>query len=277
MQTRKRQADRRGFTLIELLVVIAIISLLVSILVPSLQKARLLARQVICLTRLKALGTSLAIYQGDYNDRGPVGHTTGTTGRWSGVRDDIFTIENPYPPRDSWNGYGWYARKSDIAWNKEDDGSLCWALGEYMGRKGDYVSKDGGASVSPVTCPNAEGVIGDDSGKRAGYSVNYYLGYDTFLGDYVNTPANNPMLMDGSAPGVHNTWNPTVLPRHDPPYPHWDNYDPDDFLLCAELAHEGSCNFLFFDSHAENYIAPDISDPDEFLDHYWHLWGWFGE
>ena len=57
----------RAFTLIELLVVIAIISLLVSILLPSLQRAKDLARTAVCLTNLRGLGMMGQIYQTDYD------------------------------------------------------------------------------------------------------------------------------------------------------------------------------------------------------------------
>ncbi len=66
--TERFSASRRnkGFTLIELLVVIAIISLLVSILLPSLQKARELAKQVTCATLQRQLGFSSLLYSEDY-------------------------------------------------------------------------------------------------------------------------------------------------------------------------------------------------------------------
>jgi len=56
---------RRGFTLIELLVVIAIISLLVSILLPSLNKAKELARKVVCSANLRAIYYAWNMYRHD--------------------------------------------------------------------------------------------------------------------------------------------------------------------------------------------------------------------
>ena len=55
----------RGFTLIELLVVIAIISLLISILLPSLSRARELSKRLACAANIKGIGTSAKIYATD--------------------------------------------------------------------------------------------------------------------------------------------------------------------------------------------------------------------
>jgi len=58
---------RPGFTLIELLVVIAIIALLVSLLVPSLQRARDLAARALCATNQKSIGTTMVLYANEHD------------------------------------------------------------------------------------------------------------------------------------------------------------------------------------------------------------------
>ena len=63
----------RAFTLIELLVVVAILALLVSILVPSLARARSIARRTICLTNLHGIGVAIHVYAAGNNGCIPFG------------------------------------------------------------------------------------------------------------------------------------------------------------------------------------------------------------
>ena len=62
---RDKKRNASGFTLIELLVVIAIIALLVSILLPSLNKAKELAKRAVCLGTLRAAGLGCSLYVED--------------------------------------------------------------------------------------------------------------------------------------------------------------------------------------------------------------------
>jgi len=69
---RRSAAIRRSsFTLIELLVVIAIVTLLVSLLVPAVQRSRKQARAVVCRAHLKQWGTALALYVEDHEGKIP--------------------------------------------------------------------------------------------------------------------------------------------------------------------------------------------------------------
>ena len=60
--------ERGGFTLIELLVVIAIIALLVALLVPSLTRARELARRAVCASNLHHWGAVCHVFATDHQD-----------------------------------------------------------------------------------------------------------------------------------------------------------------------------------------------------------------
>ena len=61
----------KGFTLIELLVVISIIALLVSVLMPSLNRARDNAKRTVCASNLKSIGQGVMIYASDNDDKIP--------------------------------------------------------------------------------------------------------------------------------------------------------------------------------------------------------------
>lgn len=62
---------KRAFTLIELLVVISIIALLMSVLLPSLRKARSNAKRVVCSSNLKQIGIGMRLYGADNKERLP--------------------------------------------------------------------------------------------------------------------------------------------------------------------------------------------------------------
>jgi prepilin-type N-terminal cleavage/methylation domain-containing protein len=65
---RANPLRKHAFTLIELLVVIAIIALLISILLPSLNRAREEAKKVKCVANLKEIGIAMHMYFTDNKD-----------------------------------------------------------------------------------------------------------------------------------------------------------------------------------------------------------------
>jgi prepilin-type N-terminal cleavage/methylation domain-containing protein/prepilin-type processing-associated H-X9-DG protein len=65
---------QRGFTLVELLVVIGIIALLISILLPSLNKAREAANRTACASNLRQIAMGILMYTNDHKGVFPASH-----------------------------------------------------------------------------------------------------------------------------------------------------------------------------------------------------------
>lgn len=60
-----------GFTLLELLVAISILSILMSLLLPALEKARKASREAVCGSNLHQIGLAIGQYSGEYFDMLP--------------------------------------------------------------------------------------------------------------------------------------------------------------------------------------------------------------
>ena len=66
----------KAFSIVELLVVVAILAVLLAILVPSLSRAKELARLAVCMTQQKQIGVGLTEYADDFRHVMPPGNST---------------------------------------------------------------------------------------------------------------------------------------------------------------------------------------------------------
>lgn len=66
LSTIRRKSTANGFTLVELLIVIAIIAVLISMLLPAINKARAAAQTTVCLSNQRQIGLFMAMYVNDW-------------------------------------------------------------------------------------------------------------------------------------------------------------------------------------------------------------------
>ncbi len=170
--TGEPRAKRCGFTLVELLVVIAIIALLISILLPALNKARSAAATIQCLSNLKAIQYATLLYAQD-NQQWVIFCTAYPTSS-PPINPPLSAVDYP-------NLYNWEAYPSDSAFlGKYTDPSVPPAQNgtapagygtarnpaQYVG----YVNKANGVWRCPEDTRNE--ASGFPGGWYASYTVN---------------------------------------------------------------------------------------------------------
>ena len=130
----RRNAGGNGFTLIELLVVVAIISLLVSILLPSLSCAKDLAKAVICSSNLHTLGLALNLFADDHDEQFPPRSTPYRYPDWGRFG----------------SAYNW-AHWMSSAWRNGYMGTYWPIYLGYVWKQGYFDPSDSGAQI--ISCP----------------------------------------------------------------------------------------------------------------------------
>ncbi|HZZ45003.1 MAG TPA: type II secretion system protein [Tepidisphaeraceae bacterium] len=93
--------SRHGFTIVELLIVIGIITLLISILMPSLRRAREAANSTACLSNLRQIGMAVGLYAIDNHgfmvpkDFSDPKNPSALPGNWAGILIDYKYLNAP--------------------------------------------------------------------------------------------------------------------------------------------------------------------------------------
>ena len=120
--------QRKAFTLVELLVVIGIIALLISILLPSLNRARGAANSVDCQARLRQIGMGLALYAGQNNGVWP----------WGSMYHDATNLKNTPNPMVNEIWWKWHYTVSQMLGTESMRNNSDW----WSANNGVFYDKD---------------------------------------------------------------------------------------------------------------------------------------
>lgn len=210
---------KRAFTLIELLVVISIIAMLVSIAVPSLARARLVAKGMICRSNVRQLVLCNLTYSQANDDRFVLAAsdiTTTNLNRWHGARattDDPFDADRgPLASYLDGDAVKQCPQKTDFVhrepWDMDfEDG--CGGYGYNMTYIGSRIWREGFSACDRSTAqteparPGETVMFADTAMAKLDNEMPYYLEYS-----FVEPPffVNNGQIQPDwgySSPSIH--------------------------------------------------------------------------
>ncbi|CAN5370462.1 hypothetical protein BH10PLA1_BH10PLA1_17140 [soil metagenome] len=282
MNHRKKHA----FTLIELLVVVAIISVLVSMLLPTMYRLRAMARTSVCASNLRQIGIAFAQYRADWHNYLPpvdsfVAHMpTGTD--WATSKD--YTMINALGSYVGYPEFGGVKDASTAPSPPDDDQYTGYIKsGSYFGPKA-----RGGKKLmkSPFVCPETLSYGDMMSGPMPlnGYGESTYLQKYPSGPKLYNVPSTGGLKGNTSGIGLPRPTSAILNPSMSvavseragdghsgsaktlPPvanltfanYPIADRGGPYSWLAWDMYRHNGGCNILFADGHVSYYKGADI-------------------
>ncbi len=141
-----------GFTLVELLVVVSIIALLISILLPSLKKARDQAKQAKCMANLNGISKGNSIYGAEWNEwfvGSPI--TTGQQLYQEGVDDPADdAVDTPGDVVQIWDWAGPIAAQTmSLHWNRAERWRTTLLTGVFECPSNQYIADVYGDTSTP--------------------------------------------------------------------------------------------------------------------------------
>ena len=215
--------DSKGFTLIELLVVIAIIALLMSILMPALNKVKDQAKGTVCMSNMRQIGIAANLYAEDWEQR-IVRGTGGSLGPW-------YQVFMPYLSQRPMNGDYRNVKIYRCPSYPDRQQTVCFVVNGW-----DFHSPDD--------------MIGFEQGGATKLTQYRRRSETIYLGDNEYGPWRDIIRRaDDEGVGRCDVWHPGHLPTS-------DTQDESHGRRVARKRHKEGSEYLFLDWHVE-YIATD--------------------